>query len=152
MRWLEFGLRLPTVSKRLFWWSVIAFVSCATPLGQGSCPAPAGGHCEPRKQNCPQGYYCPLTEICTRTCEQTSDCWLRVETGCRSDAVPFMRLPDGGTYTEVQDEGYCPESRRMVCLGGYCQRDECVLLDGGCDYDLFGPSPFKGNRSVGPAE
>lgn len=63
-----------------------------------------------------------------------------------------MRLPDGGTYTEVQDEGYCPESRRMVCLGGYCQRDECVLLDGGCDYDLFGPSPFKGNRSVGPAE
>ncbi|MDX2011482.1 MAG: hypothetical protein SFW67_14885 [Myxococcaceae bacterium] len=133
-------------------WTVIVFISCATPLGQGSCPAPAGGPCEPRKQNCPDGYYCPLAEVCTRTCEQTSDCWVPVEKGCRSDGVPFMRLPDGGTFTETQDDGFCPETRRMVCLGGFCQKDTCPLEDGGCDYDVYGPSPFKGNRSVGPAE
>lgn len=145
-------MRVPFVRRRVFFWWVAAFVGCATPIGQGSCPAPAGGNCEPRKQNCPEGYYCPLAEICTRTCEQTSDCWIRVELGCRSNAVPYQRLPDGGQYTEENDEGYCPETRRLVCLAGYCQKNECESADGGCDYDVYGPSPFKGNRSVGPAE
>ena len=139
-------------ARRAVWGFVGVFLNCATPAGQGSCPAPAGGPCEPRKQNCPDGYYCPLAEVCTRTCEQTSDCWVKVEKGCRSNAVPYMQLPDGGTFMETPDEGYCPETKRMACLDGYCQRDVCPLEDGGCDYDLYGPSPFKGNRSVGPAE
>lgn len=137
-------------APRQFLWVLIALISCATPLGQGSCPAPAGGPCEPRKQNCPDGYYCPLAEVCTRACEQTSDCWVKVDKGCRSDGVPFQRLPDGGTFIEEMDEGYCPETRRMACIDGFCQRDTC--LDGGCSYDVYGPSPFKGNRSVGPPE
>lgn len=135
-----------------FWWFVVIFLDCTTPAGQGSCPAPAGGPCEPRKQNCPEGYYCPLTEVCTRTCEQSMDCWVKVAAGCRSNAVPYMRLPDGGVFMETMDDGYCPETKRLVCVGGYCQNDTCAFDDGGCDYDLYGPSPFKGNRSVGPAE
>jgi hypothetical protein len=65
--------------------------------------------------------------------------------------VPFMTLPDGGTFMEQSDEGFCPETRRMVCLDGFCQKDIC-LVDGGCDYDLYGPSPFKGNRTAGPPQ
>ena len=54
--------------------------------------------------------------------------------------------------TALADDGYCPETKRMACVDGYCQQDVCTGLDGGCDYDLYGPSPFKGNRNVGPAE
>ena len=42
------------------------------------------------------------------------------------------------------------ETKVMECIAGYCQRAECG--DGGCDYDLYGPSPFKGNRNQGPSE
>jgi hypothetical protein len=61
-----------------------------------------------------------------------------------------MRLPDGGTVVEESSDGFCPETKTLVCLDGYCQSQGC--LDGGCDYDLYGPSPFKGNRSQGPNE
>ncbi len=103
-----------------------------------------------RNANCPVGYACTLAEVCTRSCEQTSDCWVKVEDGCRGAELPGQRLPDGGTFMETRDDGFCPETKVMECLQGYCQRFECV--DGGCDYDLYGPSPFKGNRSQGPSE
>jgi len=91
-----------------------------------------------------------MAEVCTRGCEQTSDCWVKVEDGCRFTGLPGQRLRDGGVYTEMSDEGFCPETRLMECIEGHCQRSECT--DGGCDYDLYGPSPFKGNRDQGPNE
>jgi hypothetical protein len=64
--------------------------------------------------------------------------------------MPGQRLPDGGVFVESTEDGYCSETKQMVCLDGYCQRDVCA--DGGCEYDVYGPSPFKGNRSQGPAQ
>ncbi|MCC6335845.1 MAG: hypothetical protein IT380_17880 [Myxococcales bacterium] len=115
----------------------------------GACPSTVGGSCDPRDANCPKGYVCALgAEICTRECVETTDCWVKVEDGCRSDRLPLMTLPDGGTFVETSEDGFCPETKRMVCLGGWCQREKC--LDGGCLYDEYGPSPFKGNRGQGP--
>ena len=127
-------------------WSVLALlVFAGSCFSLDACPSQAGGSCEPRHENCPVGYYCALAEVCTRTCEQTSDCWVRAEQGCRPDLLPFQRLPDGGTFQEtVDDAGICPETKRLEFLEGYCQLSTCA--DGGCDYDLYGPSPFKGNR------
>lgn len=109
-----------------------------------------GGACDPRDANCPKGYFCALAEVCTRRCEATKDCWVKVDDGCRSNTLPGQRLADGGVFVESTDDGFCAESKEMVCLEGYCQRAAC--LDGGCDYDLYGPSPFKGNRAQGPAQ
>lgn len=117
---------------------------------QQACPSTAGGTCDPRNANCPANYYCAAAEICTRRCEQTSDCWVKVEDGCRYTTLPGQRLPDGGVFVETTEDGFCPETKAMLCLDGYCQRDACA--DGGCDYDVYGPSPFKGNRSQGPNE
>ena len=126
---------------------VAFFASCS-----GACPSVVGGACDPRNANCPTGYYCAIAEICTRHCEVSSDCWINVADGCRSNWTPGMRLPDGGVFVESTDDGYCTESKQMGCLAGYCQRADCLELDGGCDYDVYGPSPFKGNRSQGPAQ
>jgi hypothetical protein len=131
------------------WLPIFAFIMVASCQNQ-ACPSTVGGTCDPRSANCPSGYTCALAEICTRTCEQTSDCWVPVSAGCRSNYFPGQLLPDGGTYTEQSEDGFCPESKVMECISGYCQRAECA--DGGCDYDLYGPSPFKGNRNQGPAE
>jgi len=133
--------------QRWFPLVVCVFASC---FQLQQCPSTAGGPCDPRDANCPKGYVCAIAEICTRTCEQTSDCWVKVADGCRSSMLPLQTLPDGGTYMETTEDGFCPETKLMECLDGHCQRFEC--LDGGCDYDLYGPSPFKGNRSVGPPE
>jgi hypothetical protein len=113
-----------------------------------ACPSQAGGSCDPRNANCPTGYACSLSEICTRACEQTPDCWVKDTEGCRSNELPGQRLPDGGVFTEMSDDGFCGETKLLSCVDGYCQRAECA--DGGCDYDVYGPSPFKGNRSQGP--
>ena len=125
---------------------LFAALSC-----QQACPSVPGGPCDPRNANCPKGYACALAaEICTRTCEQTSDCWVRVEDGCRYTELPGMRLPDGGVFTDQTSDGFCPESKRLECTNGYCQFAECS--PDGCDYDIYGPSAFKGNRSQGPNE
>lgn len=116
-----------------------------------ACPSTVGGACDPRDANCPTGYVCALgAEVCTRECAQDSDCWVKVEDGCRDVALPMMRLPDGGIFVETSDDGFCPESKAMLCLGGWCQRADCA--PDGCVYDAYGPSPFKGNRSQGPSE
>jgi hypothetical protein len=128
---------------------ILVFILVASCQNQ-ACPSTVGGSCEPRNANCPSGYSCALAEICTRTCEQTSDCWVPVSAGCHSNYYPGMILPDGGTYTEQSEDGFCTDSKVMECIAGYCQRGECA--DGGCDYDLYGPSPFKGNRNQGPSE
>ena len=127
---------------------VILFASCFAQLP--ACPSPPGGSCDPRSADCPKGYTCAIAEICTRTCEQTADCWTLVTDGCRSNSLPGQRLPDGGVFTETSNDGFCPESQLMECLDGYCQRFECE--DGGCDYDLYGPSAFKSNRDQGPQQ
>jgi hypothetical protein len=115
-----------------------------------ACPSPAGGTCDPRNPGCPVQYVCALAEVCTRACEQASDCWVKVEDGCRYTELPGQRLADGGIFMETSDDGFCPETKLMECIEGSCQRAECE--DGGCDYDLYGPSPFKGNRNQGPAQ
>jgi hypothetical protein len=74
---------------------------------------------------------------------------VKVEDGCYYERLPFERLPDGGTFVEESDEGYCPDSRTLACVQGYCRLGECA--DGGCDPDLYGPSDYAGNRSQGPA-
>jgi hypothetical protein len=115
-----------------------------------ACPSPAGGPCDPRNFQCPKDFYCAAAEVCTRRCTQATDCWVRVADGCLSNTLPGMTLPDGGVYVEASAGGYCPETLSLVCLDGYCQHGAC--LDGGCDYDLYGPSPFKGNRGQGPQQ
>ena len=125
---------------------VAAFASC-----NSACPSVVGGACDPRDANCPPNYYCAMAEVCTRHCDASVDCWIKVTDGCRNNTLPGERLPDGGVFVEASDDGYCSETKAMVCLDGYCQRDTCPE-DGGCDYDLYGPSPFKGNRSQGPAQ
>lgn len=129
---------------------IIAAVLGAFNCTQVACPSTVGGSCDPHNANCPYSYYCARAEVCTRACEQSSDCWVSVDKGCRSNDLPGQRLPDGGVFVETSDDGYCPETRLMECLDGYCQRAECV--DGGCDYDVYGPSPFKGNRTQGPQQ
>ena len=126
--------------------SLVLFVLIAS--CQQACPSAAGAPCDPRNANCPPGYACAMAEVCARACEQTSECWVKVQDGCRSNYFPGQRLPDGGVFTEVSDDGFCPETRLMECIEGHCQRFECA--DGGCDRDLYGPSPFKGNRDRGP--
>lgn len=118
-----------------------------------ACPSPAGGSCDPRNANCPTGYHCAKVEICTKACEQPSDCWVKTSDGCRSNLLPGQRLADGGVYVEQSEDGFCPETKSLRCEGGYCQPASCPqgqLDDGGCDYDPYGPSPFKGNRDRGP--
>lgn len=122
-----------------------AFVGC-----NSACPSVVGGACDPRDANCPAGYYCAMAEVCTRRCDASVDCWIKTSDGCRSNMLPGQRLPDGGVFVEVSDDGYCTESKAMACVEGYCQREACG--DGGCEYDLYGPSPFKGNRGQGPAQ
>jgi hypothetical protein len=114
-----------------------------------ACASQAGGHCDPRNFECPKSYNCSLAEVCTKACEQTSDCWVKFADGCISTNLPGMRLPDGGVFMEMMSEdGFCPESKQIVCLNKFCQQEVCV--DGGCNYDIYGPSEFKGNRSQGP--
>jgi hypothetical protein len=137
---------MPAVTRAFPRFIFIMVASCE----QQACPSPAGGICDPRKPNCPTGYACGLVERCTRACEQTSDCWVKVESGCRSTELPGQRLSDGGVFMETSEDGFCPETKLMECLDGYCQRFECA--DGGCDYDVYGPSPFKGNRDQGPTQ
>lgn len=139
---------MPFVQKWFPLGVLIVVASCQ----QAACPSPAGGACNPRNADCPAGYTCGLAEFCTRTCEQTSDCWVKVSTGCRYTEFPGQRLADGGTFMEntESEDGFCPETKVMECIEGYCQRFSCA--DGGCDYDLYGPSPNKGNRDQGPAE
>jgi hypothetical protein len=48
----------------------------------------------------------------------------------------------------VSEDGYCPETKLMECMSEYYQRSQCATQS--CDYDIYGPSPFKGNRSQGP--
>ena len=126
-------------------WVFVATMGC-----ESACPSPPGGTCDPRAPNCPGGYRCAMAEICTRPCEQTSECWVPVSDGCRYTQFPGQRLADGGIFMETSEDGFCPESKLMECLDGHCQRFEC--LDGGCDYDVYGPSPFKGNRNQGPVQ
>jgi hypothetical protein len=133
-----------TTTRRLAL-AVLLFIACQK---LPACPSPVGGSCDPRDFDCPKGYSCGLVEVCTRACSQTSDCWVRVADGCRTNELPGQVLPDGGVFVESSQDGFCTETLRMVCLEGYCQRAAC--LDGGCDFDLYGPSPFKGNRSQGP--
>lgn len=71
-----------------------------------------------------------------------------ITVGCVITCAPGERRPDGGVCQEESDDGFCPESKRVVCEGGYCQHVRYV--DGGEQYDLYGPSDFKGNRSQGP--
>ena len=73
--------------QALFLFLVVA--SCQ----QAACPSPAGGVCDPRSANCPHDYYCALAEVCTRTCTQTSDCWVSTNYGCRNNALPGQTLP-----------------------------------------------------------
>ncbi|MEW6431551.1 MAG: hypothetical protein AB1730_08570 [Myxococcota bacterium] len=136
------------MSRRFGLAVVLLLAGC---VRMSACPSKAGGSCDPRDPNCPVGYRCALgAEVCTRECVETTDCWVKVEDGCRGDELPLMRLPDGGTSVEMSPDGFCPETKVMVCLDGWCQRDVCQ--DGGCLYDEYGPSPFKGNRGQGPAQ
>ncbi len=122
----------------------IAVASCQ----QQACPSAPGGPCDPRNAKCPVGYHCAMAEVCTRACEQASDCWVKVTDGCYYTYFPGQRLPDGGVFVESTDDGFCTESKSLECVAGYCQRAEC--LSSPCDYDLYGPSENKGNRSQGP--
>ncbi len=116
-----------------------------------SCPSPAGGSCDPRLPNCPATYHCALAEVCTKACEATSDCWVPTSAGCVPGTLPGQRLPDGGLAQEEEVvDDICPESRHMACVAGYCQKEGCA--DGGCDYDVYGPSPFKGSYRGGPTK
>jgi hypothetical protein len=137
--------------RRPLWYVTLLLVAVGC-VKIGACPSQAGGSCDPRDANCPTGYVCAIAEVCTRTCDQSTDCWIKVTDGCRSNDFPGMALPDGGTYIEDIGDGYCSESKSLICLEGYCQKDVCATLDGGCDYDVYGPSPFKGNRSQGPSQ
>jgi hypothetical protein len=126
--------------------AVLLFIACQK---LPACPSPAGGSCDPTDPNCPKGYSCAAAaQVCTRACEQDSDCWVKVEDGCRANSLPGERFPDGGVFVESSEDGFCSETKLMVCLAGYCQRSSCVQ-DPGCD-DLYGPSPYAGNRSQGP--
>ncbi len=116
---------------------------------QQACPSPAGGVCDPRNPNCPPGYHCAMAEVCTQQCQVVEDCWIHANNGCRETYFPGQTLPDGGYFQEVSEDGYCPETKLMECVGGYCQRRD---YGDAHDYDLYGPSPFKGNRSQGPEE
>ncbi len=128
------------------WFPVIVFIAVASCQGV-ACPSDAGDPCNPRQFDCPATYYCSLAEVCTRACADSSECWVKVENGCRYTYLPGQRLPDGGAFQEMATEdGYCPNTKSMACVDGYCQR----CPEGGCDYDLYGPSPFKGNRDRGP--
>lgn len=131
-------------------WALFLFIGMVS-CQQAACPSPAGGICDPRNPNCPTGYYCALAEVCTRTCTQVSDCWVSTNNGCRSNALPGQTLPDGGYFTEESPDGYCPETKELECVGGFCQLP-ANRVDGGYDYDVYGPSPFKGNRNQGPQE
>ncbi len=124
------------------WFPIFVFIMVAS-CQQQACPSLAGDTCNPRNPNCPQGYTCAISEICTKKCEQTSDCWIPVSEGCRSNYFPGQRLPDGGTFVEVSDDGFCPQSKELECIVGYCQLPSKCGPDG-CDYDLYGPSHYKG--------
>lgn len=126
---------------------LVILVSCQ----QKACPSPAGGSCDPSNADCPRGYSCAVTEVCTRRCEQTSDCWVKVEDGCRGDCAPGQLLSDGGLCSEERPEdGFCSETKRLGCIAGYCQYLECADGrgdDGLCRYqDIYGPADYDGNR------
>ncbi len=138
------------------WFPTAALIFAASCLQQ-NCPSTPGGRCDPRAANCPANYYCAVAEICTHGCVEAADCWVKVGDGCRFDGyVPGQLQPDGGPFMETSDDGICPESKLLECVGGYCVRAGCargtVSADGGCDYDVYGPSDYKGNRSQGPAQ
>lgn len=126
---------------------VVLVASCQ----QVACPSVAGKECDPRNYNCPPTYTCSLAEVCTKPCETTEECWVPVTDGCRFDGyLPGQLQPDGGPFMEVTEDGFCPETKAVVCERGFCQHVR--YLDGGRDYDLYGPSDYKGNRSQGPGE
>lgn len=130
------------VSKRQV--SLFLFVTMAS-CQQLACPSPAGRNCDPRSYDCPADYYCAQIEICTKPCEQTSDCWIKSTNGCRYEGhLPGTRLPDGGVFQDVDDEGYCTDSRALECIGGYCIPPDFEAND------VYGVSPNKGNRNQGP--
>lgn len=125
---------------------VVLVASCQ----QVACPSQPGRECDPRNYNCPPTYTCSLAEVCTKPCETTEECWVPITDGCVIKYAPGQLQPDGGPYMEESEDGFCPESKRVVCEGGYCQHENFV--NGTWDYDLYGPSGNKGNRSQGPGE
>ncbi len=111
-------------------------------IGPVDCEGPrsAGGRCQVGKSSCAAGYYCALTETCTRGCENDSDCLVT----CTS-----MSTGSGCGVNDScdLDAGICESSKPMRCVQGFCQGN-CPLdtpQDGGpCEYDLYGPSSFDG--------
>ena len=128
---------------------LFAFMAIAS-CQQQACPSKAAGACNPRQADCPVGYSCALAEICTRTCEQASDCWVKVSDGCRFTCIPGEHLSDGGICGDQGESEFCPETTSLECVAGYCQRPECLVSP--CDYDMYGPSEWKGNRDQGPQQ
>lgn len=129
------------------WFPVVALLVVGA-CQQQACPSAPGGPCNPDSAKCPKSYHCAKAEICTKPCEEARDCWVRVEDGCYYERLPGQLMADGGPFTETSDEGFCPDTRSMACVDGYCQRGECA--DGGCDLDLYRPSEFRGNQTQGP--
>ncbi len=112
-------------------------------LGPVDCngPQPAGGRCQVGSSSCASGYYCALTETCTRSCENDRDCL--VTCGASTDNGNGCGVNDPCDL----DAGLCESSKLMRCVERFCQGN-CPLGPpddaGACEYDVYGPSSFDG--------
>jgi hypothetical protein len=126
--------------RRLTWLIAWAWLTGCFDLGAVYCGSRSrtGGPCNPlsSKEQCPPGDFCARVEVCTHACTRDDDC----RASCSvDDAGQAVGCPFGDTCRD----GVCSSDVGVRCLDGVCQPPcPSVLADGGCDWDIYGPSDY----------
>lgn len=125
---------------RLAWLLAWAWMTGCFGLGPIDCGfrGTVGGPCNPLAPapQCGAGQFCSRLEFCTSACVSDSQCRAR----CSVDADGITR---GCRLGDTCNAGTCSSDTGVRCRAGFCQ-PACgnVLPDGGCDWDLYGPSDY----------
>lgn len=126
--------------RRLTWLIAWAWLTGCFNVGPLDCGfrSPTGGPCNPfaSTEQCAAGHFCARVEVCTHACTFDTQCRATCSV---NDAGQAVGCPFGDTCRG----GVCSSDVGARCLGGVCQPPCTALLsDGGCDWDVYGPSDY----------
>lgn len=126
--------------RRLTWLLAWASLTGCLSFGNFECGlrTVTGGSCNPfsTSDQCPVGDFCSRVELCTHACTVDFEC----RTRCSVDDAGVAR---GCPLGDRCREGTCSSDLGARCVEGICQPPcTAFLSDGGCDWDVYGPSDY----------